>query len=126
MKKEPITSKIVRIVLGLALILMGLNVFLQFMPMAAMSASATALLGAIMAAGYLMPMIGVFKLIVGLLFIVRKTTAVATLALIPFLFNVLLFHIFLDPASMMMTIVFVLLNGYLVYDNWPKYKKLFD
>jgi hypothetical protein len=42
------------------------------------------------------------------------------------MFNVLLFHIFLDPASMMMTIIFVLLNAYLVYDNWPKYKKLFN
>lgn len=90
---------VVRILLGLILLVFGLNKFLQFMPMPETTPEAGALMGAFMAVGYMFPLIAITEIVVGALLLINKVKPLALVMLVPLVVNILLFHIFLDPAG---------------------------
>ena len=73
---------IARYLLGLILVVFGLNGFLNFMSMGPMPASAGAFFGALAATGYLIPVLIVFEIVIGLMFIFNKYTPLATVLLV--------------------------------------------
>ncbi len=61
------TIIIARVLLGLILLVFGLNNFLQFLPMPEMSAEAGEFMGALAKAGYFFPIIAIVEIIIGVL-----------------------------------------------------------
>ncbi|MDB9932796.1 hypothetical protein OAD28_08815 [Flavobacteriales bacterium] len=59
---------VIRILLGLGMIVFGLNKFLEFMPMPEVSPEMGAWMGAIMATGFVMKLVAVIEIVTGLLF----------------------------------------------------------
>ncbi len=118
-------SMILRILLGLVLVVFGANKFLDFMPHMEMPQPAGDFMGAMMATGYMLKLVGATEVIVGLLLILNKWTPFALVVLAPISVNMVLFHLFLAPTGIGPAAIVTVINILLIYDNWNKYKSLF-
>ena len=114
----------VQIILGLALILFGLNTFLQFMPAMQFNEVGSAYLGALFNTGYIFPIIGVVWILAGLLFVFNKCSPFAAVLIFPISVNILLFHIALDFTGWTFGLLIFLLNLELIYAHWDSYKPM--
>lgn len=106
-----------RILLGLPLLVFGLNAFLNFIPQpkTAMPEGAAAFAGALMNSGYMMQLIGVTHLIVGLLLLSNRFVPLALALFAPFMVNSIAFHAFLEHTGLPMAVVFLALELYLAW-----------
>lgn len=121
MKKITLIS---RILLGLMLIVFGLNKFLQFMPMPAMAEPAQAFMGALVATGYVMIIVAVVEIIAGILIMVNKFSALALVVLFPIMLNAFLFHLFLDIAGIGGSLLAMVLIIYLLFVEKDKFAEM--
>ena len=115
---------ILRIILGVILLIFGLNTFIQFMPMPEPPEGAGKLLWAFAKSGYIFPMIGVVKIVVGLLLLINRYVALALLLLAPFSVNIILFHLVLDPKGIAAALIVTALNIYLLFAYKDKYNSV--
>ena len=113
-----------RIVLGLILVVMGLNKFIGFLPMPEMPEAAGALMGAFAESGYIMPMVGQVELVVGVLLLAGFFVPLALVLLAPLSVNIILFHLFLDPVGIFMGLLVAALNLYLLFVHIDRYKPM--
>jgi putative oxidoreductase len=113
-----------RILLGLLLLTAGLNKFLHFIEMPEMSAPAGQFMEALVETGYMIPLIGITEILVGVLLLANLLVPVALLLLAPLTINILLFHLFLDPATVFPGLVVALLNLYLLIAHRKYYQSL--
>src|SRR5512142_927305 len=112
-----------RILLGLPLIVFGLNGFLNFIPPppTPLPEKAMAFAGALMNSGYMMQLIGATHLVVGLFLIINRFVPLALAFFAPFIVNSVAFHLFLEPSGLMMASIFLALEIYLAWS----YRKAF-
>lgn len=113
-----------RILLGLMLIVFGLNKFLQFMPMPEMAEPAQAFMGALVATGYVMTIVAVVEIIAGILIILNKFSALALVVLFPIMLNAFLFHLFLDIAGIGGSLLVMVLIIYLLFVEKHKFTEM--
>ena len=108
---------VARILLGLPLVVFGLNAFLNFIPppKTPMPEGAMAFAGALMKTGYMMQLIGATQLIVGVLLLSNRFVPLALALFAPFIVNSLAFHIFLEHSGLPMAIVFAAFEFYLAW-----------
>ena len=111
----------VRIVLGLVLVVFGLNKFLQFMPFPPMPVAAGAFMGALMASGYVMTIVAVVEVAGGAMLLTNKYVPLALLLLAPISVNIITFHLFLDIAGIGGAALVTILNVFLLLANKEKY-----
>lgn len=78
------------------------------------------------ASGYLMNLVKITELICGLLFISGRFVPLASILISPVIVNIFFVHVFLDPQNLPVAIVLILMNSFLAYTNWDKYKPLFE
>ena len=123
MKKNKLTTT-ARIVLALALLLFGINGFLQFMPQPQMPEAAANFLGALFVTGYIFPVINILFLIAGLLMIFNRYVPLALALITPITINIVLFHFFLNFIGGTFGYVMALLNIYLIYSYADSFKPL--
>lgn len=114
-----------RIILGLILIIFGINKFVGFMPMPELPEAAASFMGALSKSGYMFPLIGSVEVIVGLLLVLNKWVPFALILLAPVAVNMILFHLNLAPGGTGPAALVILLNIVLIYVNWGRYKLLF-
>ncbi len=108
---------IARILMGLPLIVFGLNGFLNFIPEPKMElpAGAVAFFTALVASGYMMPLIFVTQLVVGVLLLLNRFVPLALALFAPFIVNSILFHLFLEHSGLPMAAVFLAFELYLAW-----------
>ena len=111
-----------RIVLGIILVVFGLNKFLEFMPALELEAGAADFFGALLSTGYMIPFIAIVEIVTGALLLVNKYTALALVMIFPILLNALLFHLFLDLPNIAVAALAVILNVALFFANKPRYE----
>ncbi|MCF6213166.1 MAG: DoxX protein [Flavobacteriaceae bacterium] len=119
-------SMVLRILLGLILVIFGANKFLDFMPHMEMPKAAGDFMMAMMATGYMLKLLGATEVIVGLLLLTKKWNGLALVVLAPISVNMVFFHLSLAPAGIGPAAIVTLINALLIYDNWGKYKGLFE
>ena len=112
--------------LGLILLVFGLNKFLNFLPAPEMPEAAAGFFGALYATGYMLPLIALTEVVVGLLLLARMWSALALVVLVPVTLNIVLFHLFLAPGGIGVGAVVFALNLYLLFVHLPKYRPLLD
>lgn len=117
---------IVRILLGLILVVFGLNKFLNFIPLPELPENAGNFMTSLGETGYVLPIVGVLEIIIGVLLLLKKWVAFALIALVPISLNILLFHLFLDLPGLSVALMIVLLNSILIYKHWKQYTPLFN
>ncbi len=119
---------IARFLLGLPLVVFGLNSFLNFIkppPDLVLPAKALQFSTALMDSGYMMPLIGTTLLVSGVLLVVNRFVPLALVLLAPFFLNSVLFHFFLESSGLPMALVFTALELYLAWAYRAAYRPLF-
>ncbi|WP_447635303.1 DoxX protein [Flavobacterium microcysteis] len=121
-------TSLVRVLLGLVLLVFGLNKFypLPFLPTPQLPEQAADFMGSLAATGYVLPIIGILEIFIALLLFTKNWIAFALILLVPISLNILLFHLFLDIPSIGGAILVAVLNGILIYKHWPQYRPLFN
>ena len=120
-------TTILRLVLGVGLILFGINKIIQtpFIPLFEMPMAAANFLESLENTGYVFYVVAVIEILVGFLLLINKWVPFALLLLAPISLNILLFHLFLDISDVWVAIVIVTLNIILIYKYWKVYRPLF-
>lgn len=120
-------AKIVRLLLGLLLVLFGLNKLLPtpFIPLPQLPVKAADFMSSLVATGYVLKTVGTLEILIGGLLLAKKWVAFALIALVPISLNILLFHLFLDASGIAGALLVATLNVILIYKHWSQYNSLF-
>ena len=119
-------SKWIRTFLGLFLIIYALNQFLHFYPSGygKMPEDARKFLDAVV---MYLPFLYLFEMAIGALLILNKWTAFILIALFPLSVSFLIFmYTNQDISESWPALVVGILNAFLLFDNWERYKPLFE
>ncbi|MGC4073423.1 MAG: DoxX family protein [Nibricoccus sp.] len=116
-----------RILLGLPLVIFGLNGFFNFIPPppTPLPEKAMAFAGALMESGYMLQLIGATMLISGVLLLINRFVPLALLLMAPFFVNSLAFHLCLERSGLPMAVIFLALELYLAWVYRKTYQPLF-
>ena len=90
---------IARILLGLMFLVFGLNGFFQFLPMPPIPGPAGQFLGLLVTSHYIWP-VSLIEVVSAVLLLSGQFIPLGLVLLGPVLVNILLFHIFLQPAGL--------------------------
>ena len=112
-----------RIILGLFVLIFGLNKFLEFLPMMEMSAEAGAYFGALSSAKVI-TLVAIVEIAAGLALILNKYGALLSLILMSISINAVLFHATLAPEGIGPALVLLILNIIALYNYKDSYKAL--
>lgn len=119
-------TTILRIVLGLVLLVFGVNKFVNFIPMFEMPPAAANFMESLETSGYAFYLVAILEISVALMLLLKKWVPFALILLAPLSINILLFHIFLDVSDIAVAIVIFSLNVLLIYKYWKAYRTLFQ
>ncbi len=114
-----------RYLFALMLLVFGLNKFLGFMPMPEYppgSAQMTYMAG--ISGVHIFPVLGIIYIVSAVLLVMNKAVGLVTVTLAAAAFNMLLFHVVLDPAGLPPAIVFTVLLVIVMMGNKDKYQAL--
>ena len=104
-----------RIVLGLIFLVFGLNGFFHFLPQPPMSGPPADFIGALLATGYLFPLLKGTEVITGTLLLSGRLVPLALTVLAPVVVNIVGFHLFLAPSGLPLALVVVALGVFLAW-----------
>jgi len=111
----------VSILLGLMMVVFGLNKFAHFMPMPPMPEAAGALMMAFADSGWLIPLIALAEIIGGALLMYPKTRALGAIVLFPVVVGIFAFHLVMEQSGLPMGIVLLAINAWIIFENKDKY-----
>jgi uncharacterized membrane protein YphA (DoxX/SURF4 family) len=114
---------VLRILLGLFVLVFGLNKFLLFIPMGEMPAEAGAYFGAL-ASAKVITLVAVVEIVAGLAFIFNKFGALLAFILMSVSVNAVLFHLTLALEGIGPALGLLILNIIVLYSYKDKYKEL--
>jgi uncharacterized membrane protein YphA (DoxX/SURF4 family) len=118
-------SMVLRILLGLLLLVFGINKFANFMPAMEMPEPAGAFFGAMAATGFMIPLVAIVEIAVGALLVLKKWVPFALVALFPITIGFILFHLALAPAGIGAAALVAILHVALLYNYRDSFKGLF-
>ncbi len=121
---ESIPTKVIRILLGLLLLVGGLNKFVPVLPDPGHNEAGAAFLGALAATGYMFPIIGLVEIFSGAAFVAGRFVALAAVLLAPIAVNIVMFHVALDPSGTGPGLFVGAANIYLLAVSLPKYQDM--
>jgi len=118
--------RISQILMGLPLMVFGLNGFFNFIPppTTPLPEEAAAFAGALVKTGYMMQLIGATQLIVGLLLILNRFVPLALALFAPFILNSIAFHLRLEHSGLPMAAVFLIFELYLAWAYRDAYRPM--
>jgi putative oxidoreductase len=118
---------IVRVLLGLVFVVFGSNAFFKFMgPPPEMHGEAGAFITALMSSGY-MYAIAVLQVLGGLCLLLGARFVPLGLTLLgPVIVNIVLFHVFLEPTGLPMSLVIAAMSLFLLWIYRFKFPAIFQ
>lgn len=117
---------VLRILLGLFVLVFGLNKFMEFLPAPeGMSEDAMAYFGALVNSKT-MVLVAIVEIVAGLALLLNKFGALLTLILMSVSINAVLFHAVLDQANIAGSLVLLILNIAVLFGYKDKYKALLN
>lgn len=116
---------VLRILLGLFVLVFGLDKFFHFMPMdySSMSEAAMGYMGGL-ANAKTTYLVAVVEILAGLSFLLNKYGALMALILMSVSVNAVLFHATLDPANIYGAVILLILNIVMLFGYKSQYKDL--
>ncbi|HEY8075887.1 MAG TPA: DoxX family protein [Labilithrix sp.] len=104
-----------RLLLGVIFVVFGANGFLHFLPTPPMSGPPAEFFGALMATGYMVPLLKGTEVAFGALLVGNRFVPLALTVLAPVIVNIVAFHAFLAPSGIALPIVIVALELFLAW-----------
>ena len=92
------------------------------MPAIDMPDAARDFFGSIMNTGYLFQFVGLVEVLAGVALLLNRFVPLALIIVAPVLVNILAFHLFLDPKTIIPGLVLTAMSVYLMF----QYKQLYD
>src|ERR1700736_107428 len=120
-----IASVIARYLAGVIFLVMGLNGFLNFIPLPPPGGIAGQFLGALYVSHYLW-VIFAFQVIAGVLLLVNRYVPLAVAVLAPLLVNIITFHVLMAPAGLPLAFFVAVLWAVIFVDVRPSFAGLFQ
>jgi putative oxidoreductase len=120
-----IASVIARYLAGVIFLVMGLNGFLNFIPLPPPGGTAGQFLGALYVSHYLW-VIFAFQVIAGVLLLVNRYVPLAVAMLAPVLVNILAFHVLMAPSGLPLALFVAVLWAAIFIDVRPAFSGLFQ
>lgn len=114
-----IIFNISRILLGLIFIIFGINGLYTFIPVPEFHPFMQ-----MMVDSGLIVVVKVIEIVGGILLLTNRFTLVGLLLLGPVVFNILLYHLLLDPGNMLVGFINLILYIILFHGFWPYFQKL--
>lgn len=115
---------VVRYLFAAGMTLFGLANLFQFLPPHSFPGNAGILMGAFSGSGYILPAVGFTQLVLGIALLSNRFIPLALLFFAPVVVNVVLFHVFMDMASMVMALPVVAVTAYLFFYNRLAFRQL--
>jgi len=105
----------IRIFFGLALIAVGFDKFLEFIPHGhTMTETLMNAFTGLMANKFILPTVGIVEILVGASLLLNKFTNLSLLAMVPVSYGIVAFHLAVDVPGIVLGAVVALLNAYLL------------
>ena len=111
---------VVRVLLGLMMVVFGLNKFLNFMPMEPANDNVGVAFGALLMINVL-PVVAIVEIVAGVLLLVNRAVPFALVLLVPVALGALLFHGSIDVDGIGGALMFGLFTSYLMFRNKEEY-----
>lgn len=121
---KPKIDLVLRLILGLAMFVFGLNKFIGFMAPPELPEAAGNLMGAFVQSGYMMPLIAIVEIVTGALLLSGLFVPLALVLLAPVTVNIVLFHAALAPGGIGLGLVLFVINVYLFFAHIDAYRPL--
>src|ERR1700722_19482239 len=103
---------------GLMFINAGLNKFFQYMPMPKdMPDKIVKVMMAFGEIGWVMPLVGTFEVIGGVLLIIPRTRALGAIVLVPILTGILLANINMSPSGLPIVFALIAILAWVIIEN---------
>ena len=118
-------SVIARYLAGAIFLIMGLNGFLNFIPLPPPGGVAGQFMGALYVSHYLW-VIFAFQVIGGLLLLINRYVPLAVALLAPVLVNILTFHVLMAPAGLPLALFVAVLWAAIFIEVRPAFSGLFQ
>ena len=83
-----------------------------------------AFLTAMMATGYLLPLVAGTQVIAGALLLANRFVPLALVLLAPVIVNIVAFHLFLEPSGLVIALVVLALEAFLFWMYRPAFRAL--
>jgi len=112
---------IASVLLGLVFVVFGSNMFLHFIKMPPMTGPSADFMGAMATTGYL-KVIGALQVAGGALLLVGRYVPLGLTLLGPVIVNIVLFHVFMDPAGLPLALVVTALSLFLLWANRESFR----
>lgn len=119
-----ILKTILCVLFGLMFINAGLDKLFHYMPMPEMPEEMMKIYEAFGAIVWLMPLVAVAELLGGLLFIFPKTRALGAIIILPIMVGIILHNAVFMPEGLAIAGPMLLINLWMIADNWGKYKPM--
>ena len=119
-------TTILRMLLGVSLLIFGMNKFIAFIPIFDMAPAAANFMESLNSTGYVLYVVASLELLIGGLLLFKKWVPFALILLAPIVVNILLFHFFLDVSGMLVAVLMLVITGVLIYKYWKSYSSLFQ
>lgn len=113
--------RIAQIVMGVIFVGMGINGFIQFIPLPTKGPEAQAFLQALAQARYFWPFEKLCEIVFGGMLVMNRYAPFAVEALAPIILNIILFHLFLDLAGIGLALVVLVCEIILVVGYWREH-----
>ena len=118
-------SKIARYLAGVIFLVMGLNGFLNFIPLPPPGGIAGQFMGALYASHYLW-VIFAFQLLAAVLLLVNRYVPLALAMLAPVIVNILVFHFLMAPSGLPLAVFVAVLWALIFVNVRPAFAGLFQ
>lgn len=112
-----------RIILGVFVLIFGVNKFLNFLPMLELSPEAGAYFGALGSAKVI-TLVAIVEIVAGIALITNKYGALLSIILMSVSVNAVLFHATLAPEGIAPALLLLILNVIALYNYKERYKGL--
>jgi putative oxidoreductase len=119
-----IVKTIIFILFALMFINAGLNKFLNYMPVPELTPAQQQFFGAFMQIKWLMPLVAVAEIVGGLLCLSNRFRALGAIIILPVMIGIFVHHATMDPSGMLIASVLMIINIWIIADNWRKYRPL--
>jgi uncharacterized membrane protein YphA (DoxX/SURF4 family) len=106
---------VARILLGLVFATLGLNKLLPFLPQPPISGAPAQFFGALVATGYMIPLLAVTEIVAGLMLLSGRFVPLGLTLLAPVIVNILGFHLFLAHGGFAVPAAVLALELYLAW-----------
>src|SRR6266566_1705712 len=120
-----IACVIARYLAGVIFLVIGLNGFLNFIPLPPPGGVAGQFIGALYVSHYLW-VIFAFQVIAGVLLLVNRYVPLAVAVLAPVIVNILSFHALMDPSGLPLALLVAVLWAVILVDVRPAFAGLFQ